>query len=65
MRQFGMAVVLVITLSYNCVPVVAQPEQLFAQGDTKSKLPRANDPPSPSNGGTNLSVTPEEMKQCM
>jgi hypothetical protein len=33
MRRFGMAVVLLTTLSYNCVPVIAQPEQLFAQGD--------------------------------
>jgi hypothetical protein len=63
-----MAVVLLTTLSYNCVAVMAQPEQLFAQGnvsDGKSKLPQANDPASAPNGGTNQGVTPEEMKQCM
>jgi hypothetical protein len=45
-----MTVVLLTTVSYNCAPVMAQPEQLFAQGDI-------------SDG--NQSVTPEEMEQCM
>jgi hypothetical protein len=45
-----MAVVLLTTVSYNCAPVMAQPEQPFAQED----IPDGNQ-----------SVTPEEMEQCM